>query len=180
LPRQIGKFTAAHFSPDQNSLIITGLIEGMHPGDKYTLELKIFDFQTGKLSVVPSSEGKLGGQWITQDTIVASIQGATKLMTFDFKTQQWSDLIAGNFVNWTVSPDGKYLVFTTGGTESKVQRLRFADRRIESIADLKDLRRVVDSVAIDGVQVNVAPDGSPVFTRDIGTQEIYALSIRWP
>ena len=53
---------------------MTGLIEGMHPGDKYTLELRTFDFRTGKISVVPSSEGKLGGQWITQDTIVAGTQ----------------------------------------------------------------------------------------------------------
>jgi hypothetical protein len=29
-------------------------------------------------------------------------------------------------------------------------------------------------------QVAVAPDSSPVFTRDIGTQEIYTLSVTWP
>jgi len=29
-------------------------------------------------------------------------------------------------------------------------------------------------------QISVAPDGSPVFTRDIGTQEIYALTVKWP
>ncbi len=29
-------------------------------------------------------------------------------------------------------------------------------------------------------QINVAPDGSPIFTRDTGYQEIYALNIRWP
>jgi hypothetical protein len=29
-------------------------------------------------------------------------------------------------------------------------------------------------------QISIAPDGSPVFTRDTGYQEIYALNIRWP
>ena len=29
-------------------------------------------------------------------------------------------------------------------------------------------------------QISVAPDGSAVFTRDIGTQEIYALTVKWP
>jgi len=29
-------------------------------------------------------------------------------------------------------------------------------------------------------QISVAPDGSPVFTRDIGTQEIYTLTVKWP
>jgi hypothetical protein len=28
--------------------------------------------------------------------------------------------------------------------------------------------------------INVAPDGSPIFTRDTGYQEIYALNIKWP
>jgi hypothetical protein len=41
---------------------------------------------------------------------------------------------------------------------------------------LKDLCFVVDVQT----EVGVAPDGSPVFTRDIGTQEIYALTVRWP
>jgi hypothetical protein len=41
------------------------------------------------------------------------------------------------------------------------------------------LRRVVDFVE-GQTSINVAPDGSPVFTRDIGSQEIYALNVRWP
>jgi hypothetical protein len=28
--------------------------------------------------------------------------------------------------------------------------------------------------------ISFAPDGSPLFTRDIGTQEIYALTVKWP
>jgi hypothetical protein len=38
---------------------------------------------------------------------------------------------------------------------------------------------LVDTVEL-GTQINVAPDGSPVFTRDIGSQEIYALTVKWP
>jgi hypothetical protein len=86
-------------------------------------------------------------------------------VTFDFKTQKWSDLLAGNFVtNWAVSPDGKYFYFTTGNAEPKAQRLRFADRQIESITSLKDLRRVVDSVE-QSTQIDIAPDDSPIFAR---------------
>jgi len=43
---------------------------------------------------------------------------------------------------------------------------------------LKDLRRALGP---DGnTQISVAPDGSAIFTRDVGTQEIYALSLKWP
>ncbi len=181
LPQRIDDHSsAAHFSPDQNLLIMTSLVEGKHNGDKNPLQLKILDVRNGKISVVPSSEGKVGGQWISQDTVVAAQGDGTKLLIFDRKTEKWSELAAGNFVNWAISADGKYLTFTTGGADPKVQRLRFADRQIETITSLKDLRRVVDSVQIGGTEISVAPDGSPVFTRDIGTQEIYSLTVKWP
>ena len=34
--------------------------------------------------------------------------------------------------------------------------------------------------ALFQTHISVAPNGSPVFTRDIGSQEIYALTVRWP
>ncbi len=119
-----------------------------------------------------------GGEWVTQDMLVAVTEDGLKLKTFDLKTQKWSDLLAGDFVNWVVTQGGKYLLFTTGGADPKLQRLRFADHQVATIDSLKDLRRVVDLT--EGTQINVAPDGSPVFTRDIGTQELYALTVKWP
>ena len=109
---------------------------------------------------------------------MATDQNTTKFLTFDFKTQKWTKLMAGNFVNWRVSPDYKYLYITTGGAQSDVRRLRFADQQIETITSLRDLRRAVE----DGTctDIGIAPDGSPIFTRDIGTQEIYSLSVHWP
>jgi hypothetical protein len=68
--------------------------------------------------------------------------------------------------------------YTTGGAEPQALRIRLADRKVETIASLKDLRRALSP---DGnTQISVAPDGSAIFTRDIGTQEVYALSLKWP
>ena len=54
--------------------------------------------------------------------------------------------------------------------------MRLADHTVELITSLKDLPRAIGP---DGnTQISVAPDGSPVFTRDIGTQEIYALTVK--
>ena len=169
----------ANWSPDGNLLVFISGVEGKHAGDKDSLELQIVDLRTGKLSVVPSSQGMVGGWWITQDTLVAATEDTTKFLTFDFRTLKWTDLATGTFVNWAVSPDGKYLYFTTGGAEPEALRLRFADHKTETLTSLKDLRRVVDPV-VGNTQIHVAPDGSPVFTRDIGSQEIYALNVRWP
>ena len=163
---------AANWSPDGNLLVFNSLIVGG------AIELHILDLRTGKVSAVPSSQGNFGALWVTQDMLVAPNRDSTMFQTFDLRTQKWTDLTVGRFVNAMVSPDGKYLYFTTGGAEPKALRIRFADRQIETIASLKDLRRVVDPFTAN-TQIDVAPDGSPIFTLDRGTQEIYALKLRW-
>ncbi len=168
---------APSWSPDGNLLLFTSYTDAPVVEETRSY-LQVFDLRSGKTSVVPSSQGKQSASWITQETLVTAPYIATKLLTFDFKTEKWTDLITGNFVNWAVSPDAKYLYFTTAGAEPKAERLRFADRQIETITSLKGFRRVVH--ASEGTQLDVAPDGSPVFARDIGTQEIYALHVRWP
>ena len=56
-------------------------------------------------------------------------------------------------------------------------RVRPADYMVEMITSLKDLPRATGR---DGnIQITVAHDASAVFTRDIGTQEIYALTVKW-
>jgi hypothetical protein len=81
-------------------------------------------------------------------------------------------------VNWAHSPDYQYVYYTTGGAEPQALRIRLADRKVETIASLKDLRRALGPDA--NTQISVAPDGSAIFTRDVGTQEIYALTLKWP
>jgi eukaryotic-like serine/threonine-protein kinase len=178
--RVVEKHSAgANWSPDGNLLVLTSGIEGKSASEKNSEHVQIVDLRTGKLSVVPSSEGILGGWWITMDRLVAASEDTTKFLTFDFKAQKWTDLATGTFVNWAVSPDGEYLYYTTRGVEAKALRLRFADHKIETLTGVKDLRRVVDPL-VANTQIGVAPDGSPVFTRDIGTEEIYALNVQWP
>jgi hypothetical protein len=114
--------------------------------------------------------------------LVAATEDRTKLVIFDVTTQRWSDLvpgpIPGTVSNWAHAPDFKYVYYTTGGAEPQVLRVRLADHTVETIASLKDLPLAIGPDS--NTQVSVAPDGSPVFTRDIGTQEIYALSVKWP
>jgi hypothetical protein len=58
-------------------------------------------------------------------------------------------------------------------------RIRLADRGAEEIASLKTMRQALDPI-LGETHISIAPDGSPVFTRDIGSQKIYALSLKWP
>ncbi len=80
-------------------------------------------------------------------------------------------------VNWLHSPDYKYLYLSAGGAKPEVLRLSLAEGKLEAMASLKDLRQAPPN---GNTQIGVAPDGSPIFSRDIGTQEVYALTVRWP
>jgi Tol biopolymer transport system component len=156
----------ASWSPDGNLLVFSS--------DR---GLQTIDLRTKQISPVRDGGHLAGPMWVNADTLVAATKDAKKFLTFNFKTQKWTDLASGSFVNFMISPDGKYLYFATGGAEPKAMRLRFADHQIETITGLKDLHRAVN---YGDAQMNVAPDGSPIFTRDTGYQEIYALNIRWP
>jgi eukaryotic-like serine/threonine-protein kinase len=180
-PQKIAEHSLApNWSPDGNVLLFTSYYGYDRPAaERHQSYLQTFDLRTREMRVVPSSEGKGGGTWVGEDGLIAAGEGYTKFLYFDFKSQKWSELLAGDFVNWFVSPDGKYLYFTTGGAEPQAKRVRLSEGKVEPITTLTGLRRVVDAVE-GSTQIGVAPDGSIVFTRDIGTQEIYALNIKWP
>jgi len=57
-------------------------------------------------------------------------------------------------------------------------RVRVYDKLVEAITTLENIRRIDDEAV--GSLATPAPYGSLLVTRDIGTQEIYALTIKWP
>ncbi len=56
-------------------------------------------------------------------------------------------------------------------------RIRLGDTHPELLVDLKGLRRFQDGL---GSVSGITPDGSPLFVRDLGTDEIYALDLFLP
>jgi Tol biopolymer transport system component len=166
---------APSWSPDSNSLVFSDYSSN-HP------VAHLLDLRTAKNATIPGSQNLSGVQWITENILVAADVGLTGLKFYDFRTQQWSTLVEGgkpgSVINWAHSPDYQYLYYTTGGDDPKVIRVHFPDRKFETLASLKELRLAPGPD--ENTQISVAPDGSPVFTRDVGTQEIYALTVKWP
>jgi Tol biopolymer transport system component len=166
------------WSPDGRSLVFEGDIEEHRNSERFRKQLKTIDLQSGARSVVASSQGLGNAFWINSATIIAGNENHSKLLMLDLTSGKLAELVSGIIVNWAVSPDRKYLYYTTGGAEPKAMRIRLEDHNTEEIASLKGLRQALDPIFGD-THISVAPDGSPVFTRDIGSQEIYALSVKW-
>ncbi len=177
-PRRITdkQWWGASWSPDGNRLVFADYSNRPHN------RFQMYDLRTGDRSAVPTTEDLTGVQWVAEDLLVAAAVDHTRLAVFDLKTRKWSDLvpgpIPGSVVNWAHSPDCKYVYYSTGGADPQALRVGLADHKVETITSLKDLPRARGPDS--NTQISVAPDGSPIFTRDIGTQEIYALTIKWP
>ena len=106
----------------------------------------------------------------------------SRLMLFDFAHQSWQDLTPENlqfaaYPAWL--PDSRCVVFNSLGSSNFPEyRICLADRNLEHIADMGQNGRLV--YGLSGWWTGVAPDGSILGTRDAGTQEIYALDVKWP
>jgi hypothetical protein len=99
-------------------------------------------------------------------------------LLFEIGAKKWSELAPGSVSAIRWSGDSKYVFFDTrSSSAAKIFRVRISDRKVESVADLKDLRRVILPY-FDWV--GLTPDGCPLLMRDIGTQEVYALDFEEP
>jgi len=74
--------------------------------------------------------------------------------------------------------DHNHLVYATGGNDARIFRMKSSDHKVQEIASLKNFRAVNDPS--EGVQISVGPDNLPLVTRDLGTEQVYALSLKWP
>jgi Tol biopolymer transport system component len=170
--RKFAEGAAPDWSPDGNLLAVTSFKNGVY-------QSQILDIRNGSISLLPGSKDTVGPWFATQDTVVATANDQSKLVRYDFRTQKWSDILTSpdKFVNWEMSPDGKYFYYSTGGNNSTVFRMRVADDVVEHVVSLKNVRMVNDPDS--GPKLNVTPDNSVLVLRDIGTEELYALSIQW-
>ena len=172
----------ASWSPDSSSLV--AIFTGQGSANKVcsvtSFEgLETIDLRTGKITLIPDSREMGGPFWPANDMLVAPTlkPGKEGFVTFDVKTQKWSLLVKGMFQHWMTSIDGEYLYLMTGGNDPKIVRVRLSNGSLDMVASLKSFRPVVDEDT--DKWLGVATDGSPVLTRDIGTQEIYDLNVRW-
>jgi Tol biopolymer transport system component len=144
-------------------------------------DIEVLDLQTHQVSVLPGSQTVFSPRWSPDGRFLAAVAGdSRKLSIFDFQAQKWTEWVtqttALGFPYW--SRDSKYLYFDS--TYSNIQsycRIKVGESKSESVVSLKDLRRYFGSI---GAWSGLTPDGTPLFVRDISTQEIYALDVQFP
>jgi serine/threonine protein kinase/Tol biopolymer transport system component len=169
------------WAPDGKSLLFALYPLGAF-GKSPDFSVVQYDLQTRKLSTLPGSQGMLGPRWSPDGRYIATFSADTKkALLCELSSGKWSELTTGivlQYPNW--SPDSQHLVFEDIGSDGpEVDRVSIPTRRKERVILLKGIARVAmpeSNVPWNGV----APDGSTLIMRDVGTRELYSLDLQLP
>jgi len=141
----------------------------------HSSEVRILDLDNREVTTVPGSSNKFGARWSPDGRyLAAGGMGELSLNVFDFKTQRWSTLPQKGIVaspEW--SRDSKYIYFRRPVDDRGIFRIRIAGGPAERIVDLKDWH----DAGWVGRYMGLDPTDAPLLLRDIGSEDIYALTL---
>lgn len=136
--------------------------------------IHLVNVKTRAESDLPGSKGMWTSRWSPDGRyIVAQWITSQYLCLFDFTTRKWRELVDQQTDSPTWSRDGKYLYFDAP-QRVDIYRVRIIDGAIEKVASPTVNERA------PSWRLGLAPDDSPLITRDMGFTEIYALDVDLP
>ncbi len=160
------------WSPDGRRIVFSTVVK---IGD-FNSVLRVLDLASHQITTLPGSEGMWSPRWSPNGRFIAGIHtGPTGgLKVFDFETQRWSVLqlkSETDFPTW--SSDSKFIYFLRPWDDPGVYRIRLSDGSAELVVDLKGFRHTGAATFWMGLD----PQDTPMLIRDVGTDDIYALTL---
>ena len=155
-----------NWSPDGNKIVFAN--ESNDPSSA----IHILDIATHQVTNLPGSSGFYSPRWSPDSRYISAFSGDSKtLLLFDFQTQKWTELATGSLSWLSWSHDSKYVYVLDFRGQRIVVRIRIADKKVEQVADAKDLT----STGRYGAALALTPDDSPLILRDAGSQDVYSV-----
>ena len=137
-------------------------------------DLRILDLASGKVAVIPASDGLVVPRWSPTGLLIAAMTLDTMSMKlFNITSGKWTELNTGAvaFPEW--SRDGRSIYYVRWTNDPAVLRIRAADGMRESLADLKG----VQYTGVYSLWMGLDQADTPMMLRDVGTDDIYALML---
>jgi hypothetical protein len=167
---------APEWSPDGSSIVVN---EGYLPNNAGGLSM--VNFATGEVSRLLDDPALINPKFVDAKTLVGLDPINGKFAILDLSTHRRSDLLSlsSSPLAWRLSSDRRFLYYSTGGNEVQIHRVALLTKKEETVTDLQGFHTPINPIWHPG-DFAMRPDGSIIFSRDIGSQEIYALNVRWP
>jgi DNA-binding winged helix-turn-helix (wHTH) protein/Tol biopolymer transport system component len=163
------------WSPDGQKIVFAASSFAENSG---AMNLRILNMFTQQIMDVPGSKGLMSPRWSPDGRYVAAmVNSGRELRVFDIDTQRWTALRTGinGFPTW--SADGGFIYYLhldfDQSVAAAVERIRPAGGAPERVVDLKGFR----FTGIMNYWMGVDPGGNPLLLRDVGNDDIYALTL---
>jgi DNA-binding winged helix-turn-helix (wHTH) protein/Tol biopolymer transport system component len=137
-------------------------------------DLRILDFATGNVAALPASDGLVVPHWSPDGLSIAAMTLDTMAMkVFDIANGRWTKLDSGAvaFPEW--SHDSRFIYYVKWAGDQTVNRIRIADGKREVVADMKGARYT----GVYTLWMGLDPADTPLLLHDIGSDDIYALTL---
>jgi DNA-binding winged helix-turn-helix (wHTH) protein/Tol biopolymer transport system component len=173
LPEDLHAETDPSWSPDGRKITFS---TSPNVGASAKSNLCILDIASGKIEVIPGSDGLLVPHWSPDGRFIAAMTLDTMGMKlFDIAGGRWSALNTGAvaFPEW--SHDGKSIYYMKWTDSPEVLRIRVTDGEVDRLADLKGVQYTGVYTSWMGLDAADAP----MMLRDVGTDDIYSMTLQW-
>ena len=137
-------------------------------------ELRTFHLASGKIAVLPASDGLLVPRWSPDGrTLAAMTLDTENLKLFDLPSGRWTSLATGYvaFPEW--SHDGHWIYYVGRNPVASLMRIRAMDGKREVVTPLG----AVKYTGVYTLWMGLDPADNPMMLRDEGSDDVYALAL---
>ncbi|MFZ0964512.1 MAG: protein kinase [Terriglobia bacterium] len=140
--------------------------------------IHILDLATQTVTDVPDSNGFFSPRWSPDGRFLAALSlDSSRVVLFHFSTRKWVEVAQGTLMMYPCwSHDGHYVYYIQGIRNPAVMRFPTSSLKTERVVDLND----VHLAGFYGASLSLTPGNQPIITRDVGSQEIFALDWQTP